>query len=73
MISPNLSSSKRMFFIGVSTQHSSIMKVFPLWMKELGRLDVALEGKDLKLHDEAVSSLFRRGFFVTFGDTPHFQ
>jgi hypothetical protein len=49
------------------------MKVFPLWMKELGRLDVALEGKDLKLHDEAVSSLFRRGFFVTFGDTPHFQ
>jgi shikimate 5-dehydrogenase len=42
-----------MFFIGVSTQHSSIMRVFPLWMKELGRLDVALEGKDLKLHDEA--------------------
>ena len=42
----------RMFFIGVSTRQSSIMKVFPLWMKELGRPEVSLEGMDLKLHDD---------------------
>ena len=43
---------RRMFFVGVSTRHSSIMKVFPLWMRELGRPDVSLEGMDLKLHDD---------------------
>jgi shikimate 5-dehydrogenase len=41
-----------MYFIGVSTQHSSIMKVFPPWMKALGRSDVSLKGMDLKLHDD---------------------
>ena len=30
---------------------SSIMKVFPLWAKELGHGDVVIEGMDLKLHD----------------------
>lgn len=39
------------FFIGVTTTRSSIMKVFPLWMKELGRDDVLIEGMDLKIHD----------------------
>ena len=39
------------YFIGVTTQKSSIMKVFPLWMKELGRPDIAIEGVDLKIHD----------------------
>jgi shikimate dehydrogenase len=39
------------YFIGVSTGKSSIMKVFPLWMRELGRPDIAIEGVDLKLHD----------------------
>jgi shikimate dehydrogenase len=43
---------KRMYFLGVTTRQSSIMKVFPLWMKELGRSDVSLEGMDLKLHDD---------------------
>jgi shikimate 5-dehydrogenase len=38
-------------FIGVTTGRSSIMKVFPLWMQELGRPDVAIEGIDLALHD----------------------
>jgi len=28
------------------------MKVFPLWMAELGRPDTRIEGVDLKLHDE---------------------
>ncbi|MCX6630714.1 MAG: hypothetical protein NTW28_24120 [Candidatus Solibacter sp.] len=42
----------RMNFIGVSTRQSSIMKVFPLWMQELERPEVSLEGMDLKLHDD---------------------
>jgi shikimate 5-dehydrogenase len=41
------------YFIGVTTSKSSIMKVFPLWAKELGRPDVVIEGVDLKPHDEA--------------------
>jgi shikimate dehydrogenase len=45
----------RMFFIGVSTRQSSIMKVFPLWMRELGRPEVLLEGMDLQLHDDAAN------------------
>jgi shikimate dehydrogenase len=40
------------YFIGVTTGKSSIMKVFPLWTKELGRPEVVLEGIDLKIHDE---------------------
>jgi shikimate dehydrogenase len=43
---------KRMNFIGVSTTQSSIMKLFPLWMKELGRPEISLEGMDLALHDK---------------------
>jgi shikimate 5-dehydrogenase len=39
-------------FIGVTTGKSSIMKVFPLWMKELGREDVVMEGVDCKIHDD---------------------
>jgi shikimate 5-dehydrogenase len=40
------------YFIGVTTGKSSIMKVFPLWMKVLGREDVVMEGVDCKIHDE---------------------
>lgn len=40
------------YFIGVSTTKSSIMRVFPLWMKELGRPEIVLEGVDLWLHDD---------------------
>ena len=40
------------YFIGVTTQQSSIMKVFPLWMKDLGKEDVIIEGWDCKIHDE---------------------
>jgi shikimate 5-dehydrogenase len=45
-------SQPTMYFIGVSTSQSSIMRVFPLWMKELGRPEIRLQGVDLKLHDE---------------------
>lgn len=41
-----------MYFIGVTTANSSIMKVFPLWMQELGHPDVVMEGMDFKLHDD---------------------
>jgi len=41
------------YFIGVTTAKSSINKVFPLWMKVLGRPEVVLEGMDCKIHDEA--------------------
>jgi len=40
------------YFIGVTTGHSSINKVFPLWMDVLGRPEVVLEGIDHPLHDE---------------------
>lgn len=40
------------YFIGVTTKQSSIMKVFPLWMKTLGREEVVIEGIDCKIHDE---------------------
>jgi shikimate 5-dehydrogenase len=40
------------YFIGVTTGKSSIMKVFPLWMKVLGREDVIMEGVDCKIHDD---------------------
>ena len=39
------------YFIGVTTRKSSINKVFPLWMQELGREDVHLEGIDHPMHD----------------------
>ncbi len=42
------------YFIGVTTGKSSIMKVFPLWMKVLGREDVIMEGVDCKIHGDPV-------------------
>lgn len=50
-----------MYFIGVSTGHSSIMKVFPCWAKHLGLgepQEVALRGVDCQLHDER--TVYRR-------------
>ena len=41
------------YFIGVTTTRSSIMKVFPLWMRAIGCSEVVIEGVDLKIHDEA--------------------
>jgi shikimate dehydrogenase len=39
------------YFIGVTTKKSSINKVFPLWMKELGRDGIVIEGIDHPMHD----------------------
>lgn len=43
------------YFIGVTTKKSAIRKVFPRWMKILGRNDVILEGVDHKLNDSQES------------------
>ncbi len=40
-----------MYFIGVTTGKSSIMKVFPKWMEALG-VDLVIKGIDLPIHAE---------------------
>ena len=42
---------RTMYFIGVTTGKSSIMRVFPNWAAQLG-LDAVIQGIDLPLHDE---------------------
>jgi shikimate 5-dehydrogenase len=46
-------SKPTLYFIGVTTTKSSIMKVFPKWAKALGLGDVAIKGIDLPLHAPA--------------------
>lgn len=41
-----------MYFIGMTTAKSSIMKVFPEWAAHLGLGDVVIRGMDFKWHDE---------------------
>ncbi|WP_079213580.1 MULTISPECIES: shikimate dehydrogenase family protein [Brucella] len=41
-----------LYFIGVTTGKSSIMKVFPAWAEYLGLKDAVIRGIDFKLHDE---------------------
>ena len=41
-----------MYFIGVTTHRSSIMKVFPRWAEFLGLGDVVIRGMNLRWHDE---------------------
>lgn len=40
------------YFIGVTTSKSSIMRVFPAWMDEIGRREVSIEGIDCRIHDD---------------------
>lgn len=42
-----------MYFIGVTTSKSSIMKVFPAWAKTLGLEDAVMVGIDLPIHAPA--------------------
>jgi len=44
-----------LYFIGVTTGKSSIMKVFPAWAEYLGLKDAAIKGIDFKLHDDAAA------------------
>ncbi|NLX70492.1 MAG: shikimate dehydrogenase [Clostridiales bacterium] len=41
-----------MYFIGVTTGSSSIMKLFPLWAKELGLDNAVLKGIDIEIHSD---------------------
>ena len=38
------------YFIGVTTAQSSIMKVFPLWAEALGLRNAVIKGIDLEIH-----------------------
>ena len=46
-----------LYFIGVSTGNSSIMRVFPAWAQYLGLSDAAIQGIDFPLH--ASPALYR--------------
>jgi len=41
------------YFIGVTTSHSSIMKVFPEWARALGLEDAVIKGIDFRPHSSA--------------------
>jgi len=41
-----------LYFIGVTTGKSSIMRVFPAWARYLGLGDCAIKGLDFALHDD---------------------
>ena len=47
---PEKASQPTMYFIGVTTGKSSIMKLFPLWAKELGLKNAVLKGIDITIH-----------------------
>lgn len=49
---PSPATQPTMYFIGVTTGRSSIMKVFPHWARALG-LDAVLTGIDLEIHAPA--------------------
>jgi shikimate 5-dehydrogenase len=41
-----------MYFIGVTTGKSSIMKVFPEWAQALGLKNTVMKGIDIEIHAE---------------------
>ena len=41
-----------MYFIGVTTGSSSIMRVFPKWAEALGLKDAVIKGMDFKPHSD---------------------
>ncbi|MDQ0271003.1 shikimate dehydrogenase family protein [Cytobacillus purgationiresistens] len=47
---PEKASVPTMYFIGVTTGKSSIMKLFPAWAEELGIEGAVLKGIDLEIH-----------------------
>ena len=49
---PEKADRPTMYFVGVTTGQSSIMKVFPIWAKELG-LDAVIKGIDVPIHAPA--------------------
>lgn len=47
---PEKATQPTMYFVGVTTEKSSIMKLFPLWAKELGLDGAVLKGIDIAIH-----------------------
>jgi shikimate dehydrogenase len=47
---PSQAKQPTMYFIGVTTGQSSIMKLFPLWAEVLGLDDAIIKGIDIELH-----------------------
>lgn len=47
---PEKATQPTMYFIGVTTSKSSIMKLFPLWAKALGLKDAVIKGIDIEIH-----------------------
>lgn len=47
---PEKATQPTMYFIGVTTSKSSIMKLFPLWAKTLGLKDAVIKGIDIEIH-----------------------
>lgn len=50
---PMANKKQILYFIGVTTGQSSIMKLFPLWAEELGLPHAAIKGIDLPIHAPA--------------------
>jgi len=50
MILPEPAKQPTMYFIGVTTSQSSIMKLFPLWSEELKLAGAIIKGIDIHLH-----------------------
>jgi shikimate dehydrogenase len=44
-----------MYFIGVTTGSSSIMRLFPRWMEAINRADVSIKGVDFKMYDNPMN------------------
>ncbi|MFB9278405.1 shikimate dehydrogenase family protein [Cohnella cellulosilytica] len=55
---PNPATRPTLYFIGVTTGQSSIMKLFPLWAEQLGLRDAQIKGIDIAIHAEP--ELYRR-------------
>ena len=47
---PEKATQPTMYFIGVTTTKSSIMKLFPVWAKALGLENAILKGIDIEIH-----------------------
>lgn len=47
---PEKATQPTMYFIGVTTTKSSIMKLFPVWAKALGLENAVLKGIDIEIH-----------------------
>lgn len=54
-----------LYFIGVSTGKSSIMRVFPAWARRLGLRDAVIKGIDFPLHAEPAAYRESVGFIKT--------